>query len=60
MIIEVMVYLIDMKACKTLQGSNLFFSTLLSYINRVIIIKPLDLLKELINGDLHQRGYSFD
>jgi hypothetical protein len=53
MIIEAIVYLIDMKASKTLQGSNLFFSTLLSYINRLIIVKPLDFLKELINGDLH-------
>ena len=60
MIIEAIVYLIDMKASKTLQGSNLFFSTLLSYINRLIIVKPMDFLKELINGDLHQRGYSFD
>jgi hypothetical protein len=52
MIVEVIIYLIEMKASKTLQGSNLFFSTLLSYINRLIIVKPLDFIKDLINGDL--------
>jgi hypothetical protein len=52
MIIEAIIYLIEMKASKTLQGSNLFFSTLLSYINRLIIVKPLDFIKDLINGDL--------
>jgi hypothetical protein len=52
MIVEAIIYLIEMKASKTLQGSNLFFSTLLSYINRLIIVKPLDFIKDLINGDL--------
>jgi hypothetical protein len=52
MIIEAIIYLIEMKASKTLQGSNLFFSTLLSYINRLIIVKPLDFIKDLINCDL--------
>ena len=52
MIIEAIIYLIEMKASKTLQGSNLFFSTLLSYINRLIIVKPIDFIKDLINGDL--------
>lgn len=52
MIVEAIIYLIEMKASKTLQGSNLFFSTLLSYINRLIIVKPLDFIKDLINCDL--------
>lgn len=44
MIVEALAYLIEMKASKTLQGSNLFFSTLLNYINRVIIVKPTEFL----------------
>lgn len=40
LIVEAIVYLIEMKANKAIQGSNLFFSTVLSYLNRLIIVKP--------------------
>lgn len=43
-----------------MQGSNLFFSNLLTYINRIIIIKPNEFLQQIINLELRQRGYSFE
>jgi len=60
MMLEALVYLIEWKAMKSIQGSNLFFSQLLCYINRAIIVKPQDFLAQSINVDLRQRGYSFE
>lgn len=59
LVLEASIYLIEMKGSKTLQGSNQFFSTILSYINRVIILKTPEFLSQTINVDLRQRGYSF-
>lgn len=38
----------------------MFFSTLLNYINRLLILRPNEFLTQTINIDLRQRGYSFD
>ena len=53
-------YLIEAKAVKTIPCSSVFFTTLMTYINRVIIVKPAEFLSQIVQTDLRQLGYTFE
>ena len=42
----------------TLPNSNAFFQELVTYLNRVMIIKPDDFVLGILQGELVQRGFT--
>ena len=44
----------------TMPNSNVFFQELVTYLNRVMIIKPDDFVQGILQGELGQRGFTLD
>lgn len=53
-------YLIESKAVLTLPCSNIFFQQLLTYVNRVLIMKPDDFVTGILMAELSQKGFTFE
>ena len=58
LLIQCCTYLIESRAIVTLPNSNIFFQQLVTYINRVLIIKPDDFIVGILQTELAQRGYT--
>ena len=59
MLVQCCVYLIESKAVATLPCANIFYQQLLTYINRVLIIKQDDFINGILHAELTQRGFTF-
>ena len=44
----------------TMPNSNVFFQELVTYLNRVMIIKPDDFVQGILQGELASRGFTLD
>ena len=57
-LIQCCVYLIESKAVLTLPGSNIFFQQLVTYINRVIIVKQGGFIEGFLTNELAKKGFT--
>ena len=53
-------YLVKSRAMATLPHSNAFFMQLLTYLNRILIIKADDFVTGILQTELPQQNLSFD
>jgi len=58
MLLQCCVYLIQSRAVVTVPNSNAFFQQLLTYLHRVLIIKPDAFILGILKGELALRGFT--